>query len=145
MIIKFKKLNKNTHEPVYGTNYSAGADLRACLEENVEIKPGEVQIVGTGLACEIPENFFGMVCSRSGIAAKNGVVVLNSPGIIDSDYRGEIKLILINHSIKSFIIEHGMRLAQLIIVPFEKVSWQEIDELQRTQRNTGGLGSTGIR
>ena len=145
MIINYKRLNENACEPICCSDYSAGADLCACLEENVEIHPGEVQVIPTGIACEIPNNFFGMVCSRSGLAAKNSVVVLNAPGIIDSDYRGEIKLILINHSSKSFTIENGMRLAQLIIVPCEKVLWQESEELTSTHRDAGGLGSTGIR
>ena len=145
MIVRFKKLNTNACEPIYGSEYSAGADLRACLEKNIDIQPGEVRIVGTGLACEIPNNFFGMVCSRSGLAAKNSVVVLNAPGIIDSDYRGEIKLILINHSDTSFTIENGMRLAQLIIVPCEKALWYDSKELTSTHRDAGGLGSTGVR
>lgn len=145
MKIKFKKLNKCAQAPVYGTEYSAGADLRACITENVNLPARSSVVIPTGLACEIPSGFFGMICSRSGLAAKDGVVVLNAPGIIDADYRGELKLILYNHSDKPFVIENGMRLAQLIIVPFEKVSWEPADELQESGRGDGGIGSTGIK
>lgn len=145
MKIKFKKLNKCAQTPVSGTEYSAGADLRACITENVNLSARSSVVIPTGVACEIPSGFFGMICSRSGLAAKDSVVVLNAPGIIDADYRGELKLILYNHSDKPFVIENGMRLAQLIIVPFEKVSWEPADELQESSRGDGGIGSTGIK
>ena len=145
MKINFKKLLEKAEIPVYGTEYSAGADLKACIEKDVVISAGETVIIPTGLACEIPQGFFGMVCSRSGLAAKKGVVVLNSPGIIDADYRGELKLIMINHSDKDFVVENGMRLAQIIIVPFQKVEWTEVNELSDSTRGLGGIGSTGIK
>lgn len=145
MKINFKKLNEKAMVPVYGSEFSAGADLRACISEDIIINPKDVSIIPTGIACEIPEGFFGMICSRSGLAAKNAMVVLNSPGIIDADYRGEIKLIMINHSEVPFKIEHGMRLAQLIFVPFEKGSWNEVDSLSKSVRGEGGIGSTGVK
>ena len=144
MEIKFKKLNANAIIPSYGSAYSAGVDLSACLDETVTLPPHETLIIPTGLAVEIPEKHFGMVCSRSGLAAKNGVVVLNSPGIIDSDYRGEIKLIMINHSQTPFEIQNSMRLAQMIIMPYLQVICQETKTLSETQRGQGGLGSTGV-
>ena len=143
MKIKFKKLNENAVVPGYGTEFSAGADLSACIEDNVTLTPAETRIIPTGLSVEIPEGYFGMVCSRSGLAAKNGIVVLNSPGIIDADYRGEIKLIMINHSNTPFVITPHLRLAQLIIVPYLKANWVEYENLSKTLRGNNGLGSTG--
>lgn len=145
MKINFKKLNEKAEIPVYGSEYSAGADLKACIDHEVVLFPGKSDIIPTGIACEIPEGFFGMVCSRSGLSAKSGIVVLNSPGIIDADYRGELKLIMINHSEKEFVIENGMRLSQLIIVPFQKAKWSEVEALSESARGQGGIGSTGIR
>lgn len=145
MKINFKKLNKNARTPVYGTEYSAGADLRTCIEDAIVLEPGKKAIIPTGLSCEIPEGYFGMICTRSGLAAKNGVVILNSPGIIDSDYRGELKLIVFNHSETPFVIEDGMRVAQLIIVPFEKVEWIQVAQLSESVRGEGGIGSTGVK
>lgn len=143
MQINFKKLNENAIVPEYGSEYSAGADLRACIDEDIVLNPSETNILPTGIAVEIPEGYFGMVCSRSGLAAKNQVVVLNSPGIIDSDYRGEIKLIMINHSNIPFVIKPAMRLAQIIIVPFFNATWIEALSLSETVRGNNGLGSTG--
>ena len=143
MQINFKKLNENAIVPEYGSEYSAGADLRACINEDIVLNPSETNILPTGIAVEIPEGYFGMVCSRSGLAAKNQVVVLNSPGIIDSDYRGEIKLIMVNHSGIPFVIKPAMRLAQIIIVPFFYANWIETHSLSETVRGNNGLGSTG--
>ncbi len=145
MILNCKKLKANAQVPTYGTEYSAGADLRVSIDAQIVLNPGEIEIVPTGIATCIPEGYFGMVCSRSGLSAKFGVVVLNSPGIIDADYRGEIKLIIINHSKKEFIIEPGMRLAQLIIVPYSRASWEIVTDLPETKRAEGGIGSTGIK
>lgn len=145
MKINFKKLNKNARTPVYGTEYSAGADLRTCIEDAIVLEPGKKAIIPTGLSYEIPEGYFGMICTRSGLAAKNGVVILNSPGIIDSDYRGELKLIVFNHSETPFVIEDGMRVAQLIVVPFEKVEWIQVAQLSESVRGEGGIGSTGVK
>lgn len=143
MELKFKKLNDNAIIPNYGSEYSAGADLSTCITEDITLNPSETKILPTGIAIEIPERHFGMVCSRSGLAAKHQIVVLNSPGIIDSDYRGEIKLIMINHSNIPFVIKPSMRLAQIIIVPFLKVNWTETEALSETIRGNNGLGSTG--
>ncbi len=145
MILNYKILDKNAREPTYGSKYSAGADLRVSIDVPLTLNPGESKIVPTGIAVCIPEGHFGMICSRSGLSAKFGIVVLNSPGIIDSDYRGEIKLIMMNHSQEAFTIEPEMRLAQLIIVPYSKVSWKEAKNLSETERASGGIGSTGIR
>ncbi len=143
MKLKFKKLNNNAIIPNYGSEYSAGADLSTCITEDIVLNPSETKILPTGLAIEIPERHFGMVCSRSGLAAKYQIVVLNSPGIIDSDYRGEIKLIMINYSNIPFVIKPSMRLAQIIIVPFLKATWIEFENLSETIRGNNGLGSTG--
>ena len=145
MILTYKKLNANAQAPTYGTEYSAGADLRVSIDTPIVLNPGESEIIPTGIAACIPEGYFGMICSRSGLSAKFGVVVLNSPGIIDADYRGEIKLIMMNHSKKAFTIEPGMRLAQLIIVPCCRASWEIVADLPQTKRADGGIGSTGIR
>ena len=145
MKIRYKKICKTAHEPTYSSPQSAGADLRGCINENIIINPGEIKTIPTGIACEIPKDHVGMVCSRSGLAAKNGIAILNSPGIIDSDYRGEIKLIIQNHFNEKFVIENGMRLAQLVIVPYKHVTWTLTDNLSDTERSTGGLGSTGLK
>lgn len=144
MNIKFKKLKDNAKVPQVGTEFSAGSDLRACIENPVTIEPGMVSIIDTGIAVEIPEGFFGMVCPRSGLSAKNGITVLNAPGIVDADYRGEVKCILINHSKTPFVVENDMRIAQLIITPFQKANWIESDDLTDSARGTGKFGSTGI-
>ncbi len=143
MELKFKKLNDNAIVPNYGSEYSAGADLSTCITEDITLNPSETKIFPTGISIEIPEKHFGMVCSRSGLAAKHQIVVLNSPGIIDSDYRGEIKLIMINHSNIPFVIKPAMRLAQIIIMPFLKVNWIKTEMLSETIRGNKGLGSTG--
>jgi dUTP pyrophosphatase len=145
MKINFKKLNKNAEIPNYATIGSAGADLKACIDREIVLSPQKIEIIPTGITIEIPKGFFGMVCPRSGLASKHGITLINSPGILDSDYRGELKLLMINHSSTPFSIENGMRVAQLIIVPFQKVEWIEREELTDTVRGTGGIGSTGIR
>jgi dUTP pyrophosphatase len=103
-----------------------------------------VKIISSGIAVEIPEKFFGMLTPRSGLAIKNGITLLNSPGIIDADYRGEIKIVLINHSNKTFTVKHGDRIAQLIIVPFASINWIESQNLTQTDRGIKGFGSTGM-
>ncbi|MDR3224178.1 MAG: dUTP diphosphatase [Holosporales bacterium] len=145
MQVKFQRIKEGAVVPVYGTEYSAGADLTACVDQPLMIKPGNTGIVPTGIAVEITIGFFGMLCPRSGLAAKYGLTLLNSPGIIDSDYRGEMRAILINHSDESFYVENGMRIAQLIIVPFQKAKFVESNELMATIRGSNGFGSTGIR
>jgi dUTP pyrophosphatase len=141
---KFKKIKESAKKPYYGTKGSAGADLSACVEQDVEITPGEIAVIPTSVAVEIPEHHFGMICSRSGLA-KNGITLANAPGIIDSDYRGEVKVILINRSKTPFVVKDGMRLAQLIILPFTDIEWVKSETLSETGRGSGGFGSTGLQ
>ena len=145
MDIKFFKFNRNAELPYHGSKDSAGYDLRACLSQDVTIKPGEFKLIETGVGIEIPTGYFGMVCPRSGLAIKHGITVLNSPGIVDSDYRGELKCILINHSKRDFIVEDKMRIVQIIICKYEDINWVETQKIAKSSRGEGGFGSTGIR
>jgi len=129
--------------PAYATSHSAGADLYAAVEFDLTIKPGESAMVPTGLHFEIPEGFEVQVRPRSGLAAKNQVTVLNSPGTIDSDYRGEVKVILINHGKAPFIVKRGDRIAQMVVGKVEQASFEKADSLSETSRGHGGFGSTG--
>jgi len=131
--------------PTPATNLAAGVDLLAALDEDLTLNPGERQIIPTGIAIALPPGFEAQVRPRSGLAAKHGITLVNSPGTIDADYRGEIGAILINHGSKPFVIERGMRIAQLIVSPLTNFSWFEQDELSHTTRNSGGFGSTGIK
>ena len=131
--------------PTSATNLAAGVDLLAALNEDLTLNPGERQIIPTGIAIALPSGFEAQVRPRSGLAAKHGITLVNSPGTIDADYRGEIGAILINHGSKPFVIERGMRIAQLIVSPLTNFSWFEQDELSHTTRSTGGFGSTGIK
>lgn len=131
--------------PAYATEQSAGMDLCAAIVEPLTIQPGQTAMVPTGLAIALPAGFEAQIRPRSGLAAKNDVTVLNSPGTIDADYRGEIKVILINHSQTPFIIEHGMRIAQMIVARHSTVQWNEVSELSETGRGAGGFGSTGTK
>ncbi len=141
-----KIINRSTHElPHYGTESSAGMDLRANLTEEVTLKPLERTIVKTGLFIELPKGFEAQVRPRSGLAAKKGITVLNSPGTIDADYRGEIGVILVNLSNEEFTIENGERIAQLVISKHERATWEEVEVLEETQRGAGGFGSTGTK
>jgi dUTP pyrophosphatase len=130
--------------PKYATEQSAGVDLEAAIDAPLTLKPGERALVATGLAIALPKGFEAQVRPRSGLAAKNGVTVLNSPGTIDADYRGEIKVILINLGQENFVIERGMRIAQMVIAPCLQVNWQSVDKLDDTARGAGGFGSTGV-
>jgi len=142
MIVKI--VNKSKHDlPEYRTKYSAGVDLRANLETNVILKPMERALVPTGLYIELPEGFEAQVRPRSGLAVNYGITVLNTPGTIDSDYRGEIRVILINLSNKEYKINDGERIGQMIISRYEKVEWKEVDILCDTERGEGGFGHTG--
>jgi len=142
--MKIKIINKSGHPlPSYETIASAGMDLRACVEEPSTLKPLQRAIVKTGLFIELPIGFEAQVRPRSGLAAKKGVTVLNSPGTIDADYRGEIGVILVNLSNDDFTIQHGERIAQLIIAKHERAVWEEVDILEETTRGAGGFGSTG--
>lgn len=129
--------------PAYETEHAAGMDLRANLEESMRVDPMQRVLVPTGLFIELPEGFEAQVRPRSGLAFKHGITVLNSPGTIDADYRGEIKVILINLSDKTFEIQNGERIAQMIIGKYEKAEWAQVDKLSDTQRGTGGFGHTG--
>jgi dUTP pyrophosphatase len=129
--------------PQYATAQSAGVDLEAAIDQPITLKAGARMLVPTGLAIALPEGFEAQIRPRSGLAAKNGVTVLNSPGTIDADYRGEIKVILINHGLEDFIIERGMRIAQMVIAQYAQVSWNVVDTLDETARGAGGFGSTG--
>ncbi len=141
-----KIINRSAHElPHYETEASAGMDLRANITEDVTLKPLERSIVKTGLFIELPKGFEAQVRPRSGLAAKKGITVLNSPGTIDADYRGEIGVILVNLSNEEFTIQNGERIAQLIISRHERAEWEEVEVLEETQRGAGGFGSTGTR
>lgn len=144
--MKIKIINKSEHPlPSYETIYSAGMDLRANVPEPSTLKPLQRAIVKTGLFIELPIGYEAQVRPRSGLAAKNGISVLNAPGTIDADYRGEIGVILVNLSNEDFTIENGARIAQLVIAKHERAAWDEVEELDETNRGTGGFGSTGIK
>jgi dUTP pyrophosphatase len=131
--------------PTSATKLAAGVDLLAALNEDLTLNPGDRQIIPTGIAIALPSGFEAQVRPRSGLAANYGITLVNSPGTIDADYRGEIGAILINHGSKPFVIERGMRIAQLIVSPLTNFSWFEQDELSDTTRSTGGFGSTGMK
>lgn len=139
-----KIINKSSHKlPHYETEASAGMDLRANISEPVTLKPLERGIIKTGLFIELPIGYEAQVRPRSGLAAKKGITVLNSPGTIDADYRGEIGVILVNLSNEDFTIENGERVAQLVIAKHERAEWQAVEVLEETIRGVGGFGSTG--
>ncbi len=144
--MKIKIINKSTHNlPHYETVASAGMDLRANLSEPRVLKPLERSIVGTGLFIELPVGYEAQVRPRSGLAAKKGITVLNAPGTVDADYRGEIGVILVNLSNEEFIIQNGERIAQLVIAKHERAEWVSVEELSSTERGSGGFGSTGTK
>lgn len=129
--------------PSYATDHAAGMDLYAALGAPLTLAPGAWALVPTGLAIALPEDHEAQVRPRSGLAAKHAVTVLNAPGTIDADYRGEVKVILINHGHDPFVIEHGMRIAQMVIAPVSRAAWTEVSDLSDTARGAGGFGSTG--
>ena len=142
--MKVKIVSQSRHPlPSYETEHAAGMDLRAFLDEDILLKPLERAMVPTGLFIELPAGFEAQVRPRSGLAAKKGITVLNTPGTIDADYRGEIKVILVNLSSEDFIIRDGERIAQMIISAHEKAEWVNVEELESTQRGAGGFGHTG--
>jgi len=144
--MKINIINKSKHAlPHYETNASAGMDLRANISDSITLKPLERTIVKTGLFIELPIGFEAQVRPRSGLAAKKGITVLNAPGTVDADYRGEIGVILINLSNEDFIIEDGERIAQLVIAKHERADWNEVTVLSETSRGEGGFGSTGTK
>ena len=144
-IVNIKKLNPNATVPTYGSLYSAGADLYACIEENLVIAPHETVLIKTGLSIEIPEGYAGLIYARSGLASKKGLAPANKVGVVDADYRGEVMVALHNHSEKSAEIECGERVAQLVIAPFLKAEFNVVESLSDTVRGDGGFGSTGSK
>lgn len=143
--VKIKKLDPEAKIPVYGSEFSAGADLFALTGGDVVLMPGETAVIPTGIALEIPEGWTGLIFARSGLATKSGLAPANKVGVIDSDYRGEIKVALHNHSDKPGTVKRGDRVAQLVIVPYLKADFFEADGLEDTERGSGGFGSTGTR
>ncbi|WP_296634202.1 dUTP diphosphatase [Polaribacter sp.] len=138
-------INKSKHAtPNYETEGAAGMDLRANIEGAIILKPLQRAIIKTGLYIALPVGFEAQVRPRSGLAAKNGITVLNSPGTVDADYRGEIGVILVNLSNEDFVINDGERVAQLVIAKHERISWKEVTVLEETERGSGGFGSTGV-
>lgn len=131
--------------PHYATLHAAGADLRAAIEEELILRPGERALIPTGFAMALPDGFEAQVRPRSGLALKHGVTVLNTPGTIDADYRGEVGVILINHGDAPFHIQRGDRIAQMIIAPFVQAAFDEVAELSETARGSGGFGSSGVK
>ncbi len=144
--MNIKIINKSSHDlPHYETGASAGMDLRANISESITLQPLERTIVKTGLFIELPVGFEAQVRPRSGLAAKKGITVLNAPGTVDADYRGEIGVILVNLSNEAFTIENGERVAQLVIAKHERAEWIQVEELSETARGVGGFGSTGTK
>ena len=141
--ILIKKTNKEVITPKYKTDGSSGVDLSAFLDKEIVIKPNSSELIPTGLQVAIPEELEIQIRPRSGLAAKESIGVLNSPGTIDSDYRGELKIILFNHGKEDFIINNGDRIAQMVLVPIIKMEFEEVDSLPNTVRGQGGFGSTG--
>ena len=143
--VQIKKLRPDAVVPAYMTEHAAGLDLCAAIDAPIVIAPGERAAISTGLALALPPGFEGQVRPRSGLAFKNGVTCLNTPGTVDADYRGEVKVILINHGPEDFTIRRGDRIAQLVIAPVVQAQWVEVSNLDETARGAGGFGSTGGR
>lgn len=131
--------------PKYATELSAGMDLEAAIDAPITLQPGERQLIATGLSIALPEGFEAQIRPRSGLAFKNGVTVLNSPGTIDADYRGEVKVILANLGTEAFTVERGMRVAQMVVAAYSRVEWNVVESLDETARGAGGFGSTGVK
>ena len=146
MSVKVSIINRSHHAlPSYSTPLSAGMDIRANLEEPITLQPGERRLIPTGLFIALPEGYEAQIRPRSGLAIKHGITVLNSPGTIDADYRGEAGIILINHSDKAFVIEDGERVGQMVVAQYSRVEWNETDTLDETERGAGGFGHTGVK
>ena len=144
--MKVQIINKSKHSlPQYATSSSAGTDLRANLDNPIVLKPLQRCLVPTGLYIALPEGFEAQIRPRSGLALKKGITLLNTPGTIDADYRGEIGVIVINLSAEDFIIEDGERIAQMVIARYEQAEWQEVEVLEDTERGAGGFGHTGVK
>ena len=143
MNVKLKRLNEGAILPTYGSEFSAGADLYACIDSDIEIKPNQTVFIGTGLAMELPCGYVALVYARSGLACKRGLAPANKVGVIDSDYRGEIKVAIHNHSTEAQTVCVGERIAQMVVTPYIKCDFTEAAELDTTERGEGGFGSTG--
>ena len=141
--IRFTKLDPKAQMPTYGSEFAAGADLYAVLEKEITIEPGETIMIGTGIACEIPEGYAGLIYARSGLACKKGLAPANKVGVVDSDYRGEIKIALHNHGTTAQTVGTGERIAQLVITPFIRGVFEEAETLEEMKRGEGGFGSSG--
>ena len=145
-MIKINVVNRGHQQlPAYATPQSAGMDLRANIEEPIIIKPLERKLIGTGLHIALPEGYEAQIRPRSGLALKHGLTVLNSPGTVDADYRGEIMVLLVNLSDKDFVVNDGERIAQMVVARYEKVEWEQVEVLDETERGEGGFGSTGSK
>ncbi len=145
MKVNIKKLDDKAKLPTYGSEYAAGADLYACLSEDMAIAPGETKMVHTGIAMELPMGYVGLVYARSGLASKRGLAPANKVGVIDCDYRGELMVALHNHGDVVQVITDGERIAQLVIAPYITAEFTQADELSDTVRGVGGFGSTGTK
>lgn len=146
MKINVKIVNRSKHElPAYGTEHAAGMDIRANLDEPVVLKPMQRVLIPTGLYIELPEGYEAQIRPRSGLALKKGIGVLNSPGTIDADYRGEIGIILINLSNEDFVINDGERICQMVVKEYCRVDWTEVQTLEDSERGAGGFGHTGVK
>jgi len=147
MNIQFKKLPhaKDLPLPSYESRYAAGMDIRAALDEPVELSPGQRKLIPTGLQMAMPEGYEAQIRPRSGLAYRNGITMLNTPGTIDADYRGEVKVLAVNLGDEPFVIQHGDRVAQMVIAPVTQAEIQEVDDLSETERADGGFGSTGVK
>ncbi len=143
-MMKVKIINKSSHPlPEYATEYSAGLDLRASISEDITLRPLERKLVPTGLYVELPKGYEAQIRPRSGLALKYGITVLNAPGTIDADYRGEIRVILVNLSDEPFVIRDGERICQMVVAAHAQIEWQKTDSLEETGRGAGGFGHTG--
>lgn len=145
MKINIKKLNDNAIIPTYGSEYAAGADLYACIDDDLTILPGETRLIKTGLAIELPIGYAAFIYARSGLASKRGLAPANKVGVVDCDYRGEIMVALHNHSNTEQVVAKGERIAQMVIAPYITAEFDVVDELSDTVRGAGGFGSTGTK
>ena len=145
MKVNIKKLNENAKMPTYGSEYAAGADLYAATDCDTVILPNETKLIGTGLSIEVPEGYGAFIYARSGLASKRGLAPANKVGVVDADYRGEIMVALHNHSSEPQTVSAGERIAQMVIAPFLKAEFCEVDTLSSTVRGEGGFGSTGTK
>ena len=143
--VRYQKLDVRAVEPAYGSTSAAGADLYAVMDAPLTLEAGQTVLVHTGLAVEIPDGFVGLVCARSGLATKRGLAPANKVGVIDSDYRGEVMVALHNHGAQPQTIDHGERIAQLVLVPYLTAAYEQADSLTDTDRGAGGFGSTGTK